>query len=137
MEQVKLFLDTNIVIDYFSGRMADSMAERIVLCGQTPYYELCISPLTGVNTIYVARKLGKTISPDLLSSMFTILPMDAKQWKESSLYAVSDPEDALQLSCAVSNSCHIFITRDSELLALPSRAIKVISPADFVSGVSL
>ena len=51
MEQVKVFLDTNIVIDYYTGRMGDGVAEKVMQVGEHPQYQLCISVLTGVNAI--------------------------------------------------------------------------------------
>ena len=55
MEAVKVFLDTNVVLDYYTGRMGDSIAKTIVMAGQTPQIELCISILTAVNVLYVSR----------------------------------------------------------------------------------
>ena len=50
---MKVFLDTDIVIDYYTGRMGDGVAEKVMQVGEHPHYQLCISVLTGVNAIYV------------------------------------------------------------------------------------
>ncbi|MGN0194987.1 MAG: hypothetical protein ACI4AE_00845 [Candidatus Cryptobacteroides sp.] len=36
MEPVRIFLDTNIVLDYYTGRMGDTNAKTIVASGQEP-----------------------------------------------------------------------------------------------------
>ena len=61
MERIKLFLDTNIVIDYYTGRMNDGIAEKIVQVGEHPQYQLCISILTGINTLYVLNKFSREV----------------------------------------------------------------------------
>ena len=75
MEQVKVFLDTDIVIDYYTGRMGDGVAEKGMQVGEHPQYQLCISVLTGVNAIYVLSKFSNIVSLSTLLRHFEILPM--------------------------------------------------------------
>ena len=56
MEPVKVFLDTNIVLDYFTGRIGNDNAKTIVLSGLDPRIDLCISILTAMNVLYVSGK---------------------------------------------------------------------------------
>lgn len=53
MEQIKVFVDTNIVLDYFYDRMRDGCAKTIVLVGQESMYEMCISILTEIGRAHV------------------------------------------------------------------------------------
>lgn len=76
MEAVKVFLDTNVVLDYYTGRMGDSIAKTIVMAGQTPQIELCISILTAVNVLYVSRKYNSPLKAKDIAELFQILPMD-------------------------------------------------------------
>ena len=136
MEQVKVFLDTNVLLDYFTGRMGDGVAEKIVIAGSTPYYRICISVLTGVNALYVIRKCNKSVTASLLQKMFTILPMTPGQWNDSLQLDVEDTEDALQLACARENACHVMVTRDRHLLSTPTDSLRIISPAEFVAAIT-
>lgn len=136
MEQVKIFLDTNILIDYYTGRMEDGVAEKIVIAGDAPCFQLCISVLTGVNVMYVTKKFNRPISASLLRRMFTILPMTASQWEKSLVSDIADPEDALQMACAEENACQVFITRDRHIRNTQSAMLKILSPEEFIAEIS-
>ena len=63
MEPVKVFLDTNIVLDYFTGRIGNDNAKTIVLSGLDPRIDLCISILTAMNVLYVSGKYTLSLRP--------------------------------------------------------------------------
>ena len=63
MEPIKIFLDTNILLDYYTGRMGDSNAEKIVQIGKNPEIELCISVLTAINVLYITKRTASGPSP--------------------------------------------------------------------------
>ena len=136
MEKVKIFLDTNVVIDYYTGRMGDGVAEKVMQVGENSQYQLCISILTGVNVIYVLSKFGHIVNMSTLSRHFEILPMTKNQWEEAATMKIDDSEDALQLSCARDNRCRIVVTRDRQLLDSDIMFIRVLAPEDFIRQVS-
>ena len=107
MEQVRIFVDTNVIIDYYTGRTGDKNAERIVQIGEDSRYRLCISVLTGINVLYVLNKFTDIIGLQTLSNQFMILPMNSEQWQYASSIRIDDPEDALQVACAIDNRCNI------------------------------
>lgn len=135
MEQIKVFLDTNIVLDYYSGRMNDGLAERILQVGDTAQYGLCISVLTGINVLYIARKMGVRLSMDSITELFAVLPVTEVQWNTAAKMHFDDPEDALQLACAEENGCRVLITRDSHLLECELHGPQIMSPEEFLSAV--
>ena len=96
MEPVKIFIDTNIVLDYFTGRMRDGQAKTIVQIGQDPKFALCISILTAINVLYLARKFAPSLQPADLAKLFHILPQDYQQYCDAQTLNLSDFEDALQ-----------------------------------------
>ena len=96
MEPVKIFIDTNIVLDYFTGRMGDGQAKTIVQIGQDPKFALCISILTAINVLYLARKFAPSLKPADLAKLFHILPQDYQQYCDAQTLNLSDFEDALQ-----------------------------------------
>lgn len=133
MDAVKIFLDTNIVLDYFTGRMNDERAKTIVQIGRDyPQFELCISVLTAVKVLYVAKKYMPSLQPADLATMFTILPQDYKQYTDAIDLGLTDFEDALQVSCALDNSSMFMITRNPHLKAAP---IVSFTPQEFIEAV--
>ena len=132
MEPIRIFLDTDVVIDYFTGRLRDDNALNIMRIGELPCYELNISFLTAVNTMYVAQKLCPQLKPSVLTELFNILPQTTNQWKKAQSLEMPDFEDALQISCAIDSGCDIFITRDRHFSAAP---VKTYSPEEFLNLV--
>lgn len=133
MDAVKIFLDTNIVLDYFTGRMNDERAKTIVQIGRDyPQFELCISVLTAVKVLYIAKKYMPSLQPADLATMFTILPQDYKQYTDAIDLGLTDFEDALQVFCALNNSSMFMITRNPHLKAAP---IVSFTPQEFIEAV--
>lgn len=133
MEPVRIFLDTNIVLDYLTGRMEDGLAGKVVQIGRDPRYELCVSMLTAVNVLYFAKKMVSDLTPEVISSMFRILPHDIKQWDDATSLGMDDFEDALQASCALNNGCYVAISRDRHFGVAP---MITFSPAEFIEAVT-
>ena len=121
MEPVKIFIDTNIVLDYFTGRMGDGQAKTIVQIGQNPKFALCISILTAINVLYLARKFAPSLHPQ-----------DYQQYCDAQTLNLSDFEDALQVSCALRSGCLMAITRDHHFQAAP---IVAFTPDEFINAV--
>lgn len=137
MEQIKVFVDTNIVLDYFYDRMEDGCAKTIALLGQESMYEVCISILTAINVLYITKKYAATVNPDDIARIFRILPQDYGQYCNAQTINIDDFEDALQLACAVSGGCRAFVTRDRDLLNADIRSILILSPEDFIERIKL
>lgn len=137
MESVKVFIDTNVVLDYFTGRMGDNNAETIVQIGQSPQFDLCISLLSAVNVLYVTRKYAPSLKPSDIARLFTILPQDYQQYCNAQTYDLDDFEDAVQIACASQNGCKAIVSRDSHLLELSSISYPAIySPEEFINAVT-
>lgn len=132
MGKVRVLLDTNIVLDYFTARMNDGNAEKLVQLGRSSSYEMCISFLTAVNVMYVVRKLGSRITPFDMTRYFCILPQDVTQWGDAENLGMSDFEDAVQAACALRNDCYIAVSRDHHFNSAP---MAVFPPEEFLSRV--
>lgn len=137
MEQIKVFVDTNIVLDYFYDRMRDGCAKTIVLVGQESMYEMCISILTAINVLYITKKYETRVSPDDIARLFRILPQDYEQYRYAQTIDIDDFEDAMQLACAVGGGCRAFVTRDRDLLDSDIRLIQIFSPEEFIERIKL
>lgn len=132
MGKVRVMLDTNIVLDYFTGRMNDGKAARLVQIGRSSVYEMCISFLTAINVMYVIHRLGSDIKPSELTRYFTILAQNGSQWDDAQTLGMPDFEDAVQAACALRNDCHIAISRDHHFCSAP---MPVFTPEEFLSAV--
>lgn len=137
MEQIKVFVDTNIVLDYFYDRMRDGCAKTIVLVGQESMYEMCISIRTAINVLYITKKYETRVSPDDIARLFRILPQDYEQYSYAQTIDIDDFEDAMQLACAVGGGCRAFVTRDRDLLDSDIRSIQIFSPEEFIERIKL
>lgn len=133
MAAVRVLLDTNIVLDFFSGRMGDDLAARLVQLGRHSQFEMCISFLTAINTLYVVKKMGLILSPGDLTRFFTILPQDAEQWADAQTLGMDDFEDAVQVACALRNSSFIAVSRDRDFSSAP---LVTMTPDEFLRAVT-
>lgn len=133
MVPINVFLDTNVLVDFFTDRMKDGYARKVLLIGKTGQYRMCVSMLTAVNVIYVLHKGGLTLAPEDIESVCTVLGQRLEQWRTAcGLTVMPDFEDALQTACALDNECRIVISRDRHYRNCP---LKVLSPAEFVKEV--
>lgn len=112
----KVFIDTNVLLDFVLCRDGDELAMDIFQMGEEAKIQLCVSFLTMANVAYVARKHRTkeelfTYLRDF-ASMFEILAMDDSQYKEALKYQATDFEDMLQYQCASSHNCDLIITNN-------------------------
>ena len=127
MDAIKVFLDTNVVLDYYTGRMKNNLAEKVVQIGQYPEFELCISVLSAVNVLYVLKKCTPSLKASDIPKLFQILPMDYKQYLDAQSLDIADFEDALQ------NNDTVLVGDLSEYEICPrlQAMSKALSEADF------
>ena len=114
---MKVFMDTNVLIDFITRREGVEEARKILQMGENGTIELCASVLSMINTAYIAHK-GRTkekLYEELfaLSRIIRVLPMDEGQWLQALHQQARDLEDALQYQCAVSAGCDCIVTRNT------------------------
>lgn len=130
----KVFIDTNVLIDFILEREGAKNAADILQLGEEKKIRTAASFLTMANTAYIIRK-GRTqtelyaLLADL-SDMIEILPMDERQFKDALDRPASDFEDVLQYECAKAHGCDVIVTRNSR--HFPFAQISVLSPAEFL-----
>lgn len=111
----KIFLDTNIFIDYLDNRAGADDAEQIFACGFSGEVQLFASSLTFANMAYIIK--GRTAKEKYdalgqMASVVEILPMGKKEVMSAIAQPVKDFEDMLQYQCAKSAGCDYIITND-------------------------
>jgi predicted nucleic acid-binding protein len=112
---MKVFLDTNILMDFVENRESREYAETIIELGKTGAIQLFASYLSFANMGYILRRRSKEDRYRLLSSVrniVTVLPCDDKQLDEALAIPVNDYEDMLQYQCAVAAGCDVIVTNN-------------------------
>ena len=114
----KIFLDTNILLDFITGRDGFEEASIILQLGEENKVILSTSVLSMANTAYVAKR-GRT-KEELyellqgLSEIILTLSMNENQLKEALSVITPDFEDMLQYVCAKEHNCDAIITRNKK-----------------------
>lgn len=132
----KVFLDTNILLDFITEREGVEEASSILQLGEEGQVSLTTSFLTMANVAYVARK-GRNQAElyELmrgLSEMVEVSRMDEKQFQEALSIISTDFEDVLQFVCAKTFECDVIVTRNKKDFKFSS--ITVLSPEEFLSS---
>lgn len=114
----KVFLDTNVILDWLFQRDESGAAKKIMQCAANRYMNATTSILSMANVAYLARK-GRTRTQlyeimAYLTHVIKTLPMDELQLKATIAQPVTDFEDMLQYQCAVANGCDFIVTRNTK-----------------------
>ena len=107
----RVFLDTNILIDYIQARAGGDDAKQLLMRGRDGEVSLYASFLTFANMAYILN--GKADIYELfamLTSFITVLPMDSDQLQAALSQRAKDFEDMLQYQCAKVAGCDTIIT---------------------------
>ena len=130
----KVFLDTNILVDFILQRPRFEFAKKIIEASIEGKITCGCSILTIANVAYICRK-GQTTNSlketlNAISELFEVLPMDAKQLKKSIQIECPDFEDCLQYNCAKSNDYAIIVTNNPK--DFPFEDVTIITAEDYV-----
>ena len=133
---MKLFLDTNVVIDVIAARepfVADSTA--VFNLSETGKVEGIISALTLCTISYILRKY---VTPgtmrtklQLFRNVLTPVDLSVSLLDKALASSISDFEDAVQFYTAVYSEADYIITRNAK--HFPSNHIPVLSPTDYLA----
>lgn len=132
---MKLFIDTNILIDVLEGREPFLKSSANILnLGCTGKVQLYASTLTFINCIYIVRKaLGyKKVmeSVRLMRKLINVSPMTEKEFDQALFKTTPDVEDLLQYYSAESAKCDVIITRNTK--HFPKDGIPVMTAEAFL-----
>ncbi len=111
----RVFLDTNVLIDYIDNRAGADDAELIFACGFSGEVKLYASSLTFANMAYIIKNRTqeeKYNALALMASIVEILPLGKSEVMSAIAQPVKDFEDMLQYQCAKSAICDYIVTND-------------------------
>lgn len=112
----RVFIDTNVILDFTQLRDGADAAEEILQMGVNGHIEICTSILSMANVAYIAKKgrtkeqLYETMKD--LSDFIHSLPMDEEQLQAAIAQPTTDFEDMLQYQCALYGGCDVIVTRN-------------------------
>jgi len=132
---MKVFLDTNILIDVLARREGFFEAAcNVINLGIMGEIALCTTSMAFATTVFVTRKvLGYTNAITALKSLedyIAIVPMDALQCHDALHSSMPDFEDMLQYEAAKASGCDTLVTRNKK--HFPKDGIPVLTPTEFL-----
>jgi predicted nucleic acid-binding protein len=136
---MKLFLDTNILMDIvFERPICLDVESKILQIAYKGQAKVAISSLSLVNTIYVAKKYGKTdenVKTTLfaLSKLIDVIDIRGNDAVGTLVNGWKDYEDGLQYCCAVNYNADFIITRDKK--GFLSSNLPVHTPQEFIDMI--
>ena len=114
---MKVFLDTNILLDFGLDRENADFAEGILQLGNEGLIELYASYLSYANMGYILRHHPQEERYELVRMMrnpVVVLPCDAAQLDAGLATEVKDYEDILQYQCAKAAGCDVIVTNNKK-----------------------
>ena len=112
----KVFLDTNILLDYGQERDDFIYAKAILELGEQKKIELYASYLSYANMGYILRHYPANEMWALIADMregINVLSTDSVQLDSTLNHVpVKDYEDLLQYQCAIEGGCEVIVTNN-------------------------
>lgn len=137
MKREKVFVDTNIILDWLGKREPFfKYAQALFRKSEDKEVEILISTMSYITTEYILRKqIGKQKAKQALSGIRTISKVCESGEKEIDLSLVSsmkDFEDSFQYYTALNNSAAIIITRNPK--DFTNSVIPIMSAEEYIKS---
>lgn len=135
---MKVFLDTNILLDIIEGREKFLLASSNVFdLGVKGKIQMFATPLTFANCVYTARKnVGYENAIQGLKALkhyVTTAMMDDEQVQNALCSGMPDFEDMLQYEAALALKCDVIVTRDKKRHFPQDGIIPILTPEAFLN----
>lgn len=132
---MKVFVDTNILIDYVGKREPFFIpAKSVFAMCYLGKIEIVISGLSIVNLLYICRKLDlSSLKSKLLglSQYIEIVDLPSEMILSGLKSGWTDYEDFLQHETALANKCDCILTRNPDDFSISS--LPVYNASDFIA----
>ena len=133
---MKVFLDTNVLIDFLTARepFGPEACAIIRKCTDGNSVSGCFSSLSSCDIVYILRncfgvdELRKQVFA--LGSILEMLDTRATEVKNAQSSGEDDFEDTVQRLCAENNGADVIITRDKN--GFENASIPVMTPTEFL-----
>ena len=133
----KIFVDTNIILDWLGQRAPFfEFAKGVFTEGEEKKIEILVSTMSFITTEYILRKqIGKEKAKQALAAVKTICSVCTSGEKVIDLAIASsmkDFEDAFQYYTALNNSANVILTRNPKDFA--NSKIPVMSAEEYIKA---
>ncbi len=134
----KVFLDTNIIIDFLDHRRSNyGVSRKIVEECMFGNIAGCISETVITNTNYILRKAFTPLQLNEFilgfANFLIVLPFTNQALVDACNSKNKDLEDAILYQIALENDCSYFITTNlSDFVSITQPKLEVIRPDDFL-----
>ncbi len=144
---MKVFLDTNVIMEFLSKRKLYMLVWIIIRSTEKEHIEKCISACTFDTLVYLLgielKKKGihepekREKTRDLLNALLdNVKVIDIND--DTLRLALNDEhftdiEDAIQYYCALENNCDCLITINGKHFKNADKGLEVLDPAEFVN----
>lgn len=114
----KVFIDTNVLIDYFATRRDYEAASTIVTMAKDEKYKLLVSSLSFATASYIMNAHHKKTNAEIVAlfadfvKMCNVTPVDSLIIDNAIASGFPDFEDAMQYYSAVRGGADAIITRN-------------------------
>jgi len=134
---MKIFLDTNVILDVLTKRENFYINSAKVLTFVTEkIVSGYISAITINNIYYILRKLkDKETAKNFIAEIleyFEVIPLTKDILSQAIKINIPDFEDGIQFFSALDSRCDFLITRNNK--DYPKIGIKIITPSEFIIG---
>ena len=134
----KVFLDTNFIMDLLvRGPEYSIVAKSVLDEGALRDYQFYVSFLSVANFAYINRKVEKKRlreNIELICDLFNVIPNEKNDLIHAWDYELTDYEDAVQYSSALSYKCDCIITRNESDYSFSK--IAICSPSEFLERIT-
>lgn len=131
---MKVFLDTNVLIDFMAERPGFPAAAALFELASNGELELTYSALTVANAFYILRKQYTDIELaeafEMQQSAVSICGVSSQDVRKALKERWSDGEDAIQYHSALSSQADVILTHNTNDFQCSSLA--VMTPEDFL-----
>ena len=137
----KVFLDTNILIDYLASRRDYVAASTIVTMARDGNFCLLVSSLSFATASYIRNAHHKKTNAEIVAmfaefiKMCNVTPVDSLIVDEAIASRFYDFEDAMQYYSAIREGADAIITRNSSDFG--AAEIEVYEPQQFLDMLSI
>lgn len=135
---MRVFLDTNIIIDLLDNSREGFMSAALVFeAAKEGFLDVCLSSQSITDCSYIARKKPLAVFQAAIGRILPfvdILPLTKDNLFKAASSDCPDFEDAALIACAEKNLCDIFLTSNTKHIK-PFTTLPVQSPKEFVQLV--
>ncbi len=119
---MKVFLDTNVLLDMLISSRADHLSSlRLLKLIRDKKISGVLTTQSIIDAAYVQTQRGKVTVQDfktamkLICSLVEVVSITSEDIDRVNASSIEDYEDAAQVSCALDCGCDVIVTRDSRI----------------------